>query len=582
MREHLNRKPPFAPAAAQQKHTFQPHNPYAMKPHAYLIVLLALIMTACAPSEPAAATITEDPDEIVLGELQHGFDLNPLTQEKFDEGLLLLHNFEYDDALVAFEEATASDSTEILTHWGEAMCQYKALWKLQNTDNGKAILARIGSTKEERLASISDPIEKVLWELVEIMYGEGEFDERNNKIKEHLSASHDAYPDHQEIAAFYALSLIWSTEEYGDGSDDLRLAASITDKITKVNPLHPGALHYKIHALDGPTSAKDALDAASKYAKVATDAAHALHMPSHIFLALGNWEDVINSNQVSYDASVARMKELELQDGARGYHSLAWLHYGLLQQGQYAKAEQILNDMLAHVPKDPTKGARGYLLGMQSRQLAESGSISEKTVLDIDVEVDDIGLTPQSVRSFLRAQIAFENKDALAMKGEINWLENRIATASLQVQEGGAPMCAAGTSRYAPTENAIRSAEVIKNQIQGMKALVEGNEELFEVHLKKAVELEEQTNFPSGPPRITKPAFEQYGEWLLQQGEYAAANQQFDMALSRMPRRSKSLIGKMTAHKALNQDKELEEVVTELQSIFAHADVEAQRLLSGK
>lgn len=460
------------------------------------------------------------------------------------------------------------------------MCHYKALWKLQNTDNGKAILARIGDTKEERLATISDPIEKVLWEMVEIMYGEGEFDDRNNLLKEHLSSSHQQYPDHQEIAAFYALSLIWSTAEYGDGSDDLRLAASITDKITKVNPLHPGALHYKIHALDGPTSAQDALDAANVYAKVATDAAHALHMPSHIYLALGSWDDVVNSNQVSYDASVARMVQLKLQDGARGYHSLAWLHYGLLQQGKYAKAEQILNDMLTYVPKDPTKGARGYLLGMQSRQLAESGQVAAETVLDTDVNVDDIGLTAQSVRSFLRAQVAFQQGDASTIKEEVDWLSGKIFTASLQMEDGGIPMCAAGTSRYAPTENAVNSAKVIQNQLQGMQALIEDKEELFEAYMKKAVELEEATNFPSGPPRITKPSFEQYGEWLLEQGEYAAANEQFDKALLRMPKRSKSLIGKMAAHKALNQNEELEEVATELEVIYADADLEAQRMLN--
>jgi len=373
--------------------------------------------------------------------------------------------------------------------------------------------------------------------------------------------------------------LIWSTEEYGDGSDDLRLAASITDKITKVNPLHPGALHYKIHALDGPTSAKDAIEAANTYAKVATDAAHALHMPSHIYLALGNWNDVVNSNQGSYDASVDRMTNLDLLDGARGYHSLAWLHYGLLQQGKYDKAEQILNDMLTYVPKDPTKGARGYLVGMQSRQLAESGDVSEETLLDIDVKVDDIGLMAQSARSFLRAQIAFKNEDAKILTDEINWLSDKIFTSSLQIEDGGIPMCAAGTSRYAPTENSIKSAKVIQSQIQGMKALLEGKEELFAVHLKNAVALEEQTDFPAGPPRITKPAFEQYGEWLLDQGDYAEANKQFDKALMRMPRRSKSLIGKMTAHKALNQNEKLEEVVSELQSILAHADLEVRSLL---
>ena len=204
-----------------------------MKSTTYLPLSIALIIMSCIPqkqSKDAAAS----PD-IVLGKLEHSFSLSPAVQEKFDEGLLLLHSFEYDDALTAFEEATALDSTEVLSHWGEAMCHYKALWRLQNTNKGKAIVSRLGNTREVRLASIDDPLEKAMWELVEIMYGEGDFEERNTLIKFHLAALHQKYPKHQEIAAFYALSLIWSTEEYGNGSDDLRLAASIADKIIKVN-----------------------------------------------------------------------------------------------------------------------------------------------------------------------------------------------------------------------------------------------------------------------------------------------------------------------------------------------------------
>ena len=511
----------------------------------------------------------------VLGKLEHSFTLNKATQEKFEEGLLLLHNFEYDDALTAFEEATALDSTEVLTHWGEAMCHYKALWRLQNTEKGRAILSRLGSTKEERLASINDPIEKAMWELVEIMYGEGEFEERNKKITAHLASLHEQYPQHQEIAAFYALSLIWSTEEYGNGSKDLRLAASIADNIIKVNPLHPGALHYKIHALDGPTSAKDAHAAANAYAKVAADAAHALHMPSHIYLALGEWEGVVNSNQDSYNASVARMKNLELGDGARGYHSFAWLHYGLLQQGRYTEAEQVLKDMLTYVPKDPTKGARGYLLGMQSRQLAESGAVSAGILMDTDIKVDDIGLMAKSVRSFLRAQLAYQNKDTKTMNDETKWLSKQISIASQQVEGDGIAMCAAGTSRYAPTENAINSAKVVIAQINGMRALTEGKDDQFQAHMKEAVALEDQTNYPTGPPRITKPSFEQYGEWLLAKGNYTEAIEQFDKALQRMPRRSKALIGKMTALKALGKKDEAELVQKEINSIMEKADKKA-------
>lgn len=548
-----------------------------MKISGYISLLISLLIISCSSKEEASAP-TES-EEVVLGELQHGFTLNQATQEKFEEGLLLLHNFEYDDALTAFEEATTQDSTEVLTHWGEAMSHYKALWRLQNTEKGKAIVARLGKTKEERLASIDDPIERAMWELVEIMYGEGQFDERNKKITKHLASLHEQYPQHQEIAAFYALSLIWSTEEYGDGSEDLRLAASIADNILKENPLHPGALHYKIHALDGPTSAEDAHKAADAYAKVAADAAHALHMPSHIYLALGEWDGVVNSNQVSYDASVNRMKNLELTDGARGYHSFAWLHYGLLQQGRYAAAEQVLTEMLTYVPKDPTKGARGYLVGMQSRQIAESGMISAATALDTDVKVDDIGLMAKSMRSYLRAQLAYQNEDVKTMDEEIKWLSNQVFQASQEVEGDGISMCAAGTSRYAPTENAVNSAEVVMAQIRGLKALIGENDDLFETHMKKAVALEDQTNYPTGPPRITKPSFEQYGEWLLTKGKYTLALEQFEKALVRMPRRSKSLLGKMMALKALDRQDEAELIQNELESILAQADKETMSLM---
>ncbi len=543
----------------------------------YLPLAITLIIMGCSSEEQP--TNPTEPSNVVLGKLEHGFTLSPATQEKFDEGLLLLHNFEYEDALTAFEEATALDSTQVLTHWGEAMCHYKALWKLQNTDKGKDIVSRLGDTKEERLASIENPIENAMWEMVEIMYGEGEFANRNNLLKDHLAAMHEIYPNHQEIAAFYALSLIWATEEYGDGSEDLRLAASIAESIIKVNPLHPGALHYKIHALDGPTSAEDALDAADAYAKVAPDAAHALHMPSHIYLALGGWDGVVSSNQVSYDASVQRMKKQELTDGARGYHSFSWLHYGLLQQGKYTEAENILNDMLTYVPKDPTKGARGYLLGMQSRQLAESGQVNMENQLDLDVKVDDLSIISKSVRSLLRAQVAFQNEDVETINEEIDWLNTKLYVDSLNMKDSGIAMCSVGNSRYAPTENAIRVARVNLTQMEGLIALLEGDQQVFETKMKQAVDLEDRTNFPTGPPSITKPSFEQYGEWLLENGRYEEAKKQFEKALARMPNRSKSLKGKLMALKALNQLDEAEEVKNKLEAIYAQADAEVKMFL---
>jgi len=533
------------------------------------IICLALVM-ACTPKQ--SSIISESTEEVTLGVLQHGFNLNEGTAESFEEGLLLLHNFEYDDALTAFEAATAADSTEVMTHWGEAMCHYKALWRLQNTNKGMVIIERLGATKEERLASIDDPIEHAFWTGLEIIYGEGDFDERNKMYSEHMASLHKEYPDHQEIAVFYALSLIWATEEYGNGSDDLRLAASIADQVIAVNPNHPGALHYKIHALDGPSSAADAKDAADAYAKVAADAAHALHMPSHIYLAMGEWDGVVNSNQVSYDASVNRMKNMELKDGARGYHSYAWWHYGLLQQGRYDEAEQLIKDMLNYVPNDPTKGARGYLVGMLSRQLAERGSISDEISIDVDVKVSDIGITAKSMRSFLRAQLAYKDGDIKVLDQEIKWLSGQREIANDQVSGDGLALCAAGTSRYAPTENAILSTDVVINQIQAMKASLKEEVALYEAHMQRAVELEYSTDLPAGPPRITQPSFEQYGQWLIDQGKFTEAIEQFDHCLERMPRRYRALQGKMTALEALDRQSEAQAIHQELDEIMSKAD----------
>jgi len=216
---------------------------------------------------------------------------------------------------------------------------------------------------------------------------------------------------------------------------------------------------------------------------------------------------------------------------------------------------------------------------MQSRQIAESGQLSDKTNLDTDVKVDDIGLMAKSARSFLRAQIASINNDTKTMSDEIKWLSAQILVASDQIEGDGIAMCAAGTSRYAPTENAVNSAEVVIAQINGMKALAEGKGDLFEANMKKAVQLENQTNYPAGPPRITQPSYEQYGEWLLAQGNYKEAIVQFENALLRMPRRAKSLIGKMTALKALDQEDKAQLVHDELKTIFASADDKALSLI---
>lgn len=540
-----------------------------------LALSLVIALWQCKSPRPDSSHTHAD-----LGELQYQFDINPTVKDDFDKGLLLLHNFEYDDARKAFKEGLEKDDAEIMLHWGEAMTIYKALWGLQDEEEGRKIMERLGSNQEERLAGIVDPLERDFWQSIEIIYGEGTANERNKKYADYMQDLHKKYPNHQEVAAFYALGLIWATEEYGDGSDDLLESARIADEILDNNANHPGALHYKIHALDGPVSASKAQAAADAYAKVAPDAAHALHMPSHIYLALGHWDDVVSSNEASYAASVKRMEKLSLTDGARGYHSYAWLHYGLLQQGRHEHAAQILKDMLTYVPEDPTKGARIYLLGMQNRQLVETGNLDPELNLDLEVKVDDLGLEAQAMLAFLRAQVLLKNGDVNAVEKEITWLsDQRLASAAL-VGDDGLSMCSSGATRYAPTQNILNQTDVIIAQMKAMLMQAQDNKELFVEHMELATSLEATTEYPTGPPRVALPSFEQYGAWLLKSGSYEKALAMFDLSLERTPRRTKSLQGKMEALKGLERSEEALQVEKELLSIWKMADPSIKELIA--
>ena len=115
--------------------------------------------------------------------------------------------------------------------------------------------------------------------------------------------------------------------------------------------------------------------------------------------------------------------------------------------------------------------------------------------------------------------------------------------------------------------------------MEGMKAILEGNTALFEAKMQQAIDLEDLTNYPTGPPRITKPSFEQYGEWLLENKRYEEARVQFDKALLRMPKRAKSLKGKLIALQALNKTEESTGIQNELQAIYAQADPEVKAFL---
>jgi hypothetical protein len=129
------------------------------------------------------------------------------------------------------------------------------------------------------------------------------------------------------------------------GSETQARVSAILDRVLQAHPEHPGALHYLLHNLDDPGHAPLALAAARRFAALAPDSSHALHMPAHIFLQLGLWHDAALSDRAAFAASQAWVTRKHLGPAMRSYHALSWLQYELLQLGRYHEAQATLDEI---------------------------------------------------------------------------------------------------------------------------------------------------------------------------------------------------------------------------------------------
>jgi tetratricopeptide (TPR) repeat protein len=255
----------------------------------------------------------------------------PAAQPKFIEGVKDLHSFEFDEAAEAFRKAQQLDPNFALAYWGEAMSYNHPLWAQVDVPAAKKALERLAPTLDGRLAKAGTPKEKAYMQAVnQLFYAPGDKLARDNAYSDAMARMREQSPEDHEVAIFYALSLLGTVRPGDTGFRRQALAASIALKIFQENPNHPGAAHFIIHSFDDPDHAILALPAARVYAKIAPAAPHALHMPSHIFVQLGMWQDVVASNIVAHQAAVDLIARMHLPEGREDFHTLSWLEYANL------------------------------------------------------------------------------------------------------------------------------------------------------------------------------------------------------------------------------------------------------------
>ena len=488
---------------------------------------------------------------------------SPEARKDFDKGLLLLHNFEYPDAAELFRSAQEKDPRFALAYWGEAMSFNHPIWLSQDTEAARDVLKKYQAVSGQQTRDLPT-LDADLMASLDLLYGEGTKRERDEAYADFMATLYDKYPGNQDVAAFYSLSLLGQAGGWNEAL--CNQAAQIAGRILKENPEHPGALHYFIHAEDHPDFARNAWEQANEYAKVASYSGHALHMPSHIYLALGSWDDVVKSNEISWKAGVDRKEARRLSNDALNYHAHWWLAYGYLQQGRFSRAEEILQRQLAFTRELPSPSARNHFVIMRGHYLAETSDWQNPLATE-DVKIQDLRIEIRTLDRFVRGLRAFRMQDAKTLAGMIGEIDRDLdAAGQMRVINDGITVCKAVPNG----KGGIIQASILQEELRALQAFMDKDYSGAEAHFTKAIGLEEANGHFFGPPETLKTAYELYGEFQLATGNYGDAVVSFEKALEKAPGRNLALHGLMTAT-SLTANKEKETQVAEALKKNLHA-----------
>lgn len=350
-----------------------------------------------------------------------------------------------------------------------------------------------------------------------------------------MAEVYQAYPNDHEAGAFYALSHLATSSPSDKSRSHQTRAAAILAKINAEEPTHPGAIHYTIHASDVDGRAALGADVARTYDDIAPSVPHALHMPTHIFVRLGEWNDVIEWNRKSADAAL----EHPAGDNVSHHypHAIDYLAYAYLQQAQDQKARAVLEELRSKEPYQQSFVSAFHLAATPARYLVERRKWVEAASMGIREPAEfpwEKFAAAEAMTYFARGLgAARTNNAALARQAAVRLRELEDAET------------AKGESYWATQVKIKRLA------VEAWAALVEGDQERALELMAESAALEASTEKHPVTPGALQPAYELLGDMMLETNQADAALAAYRQSLEKWPRRFNSLLGAArAAHRA--------------------------------
>jgi hypothetical protein len=523
-----------------------------------LIASCGLLAVLTAPAAAQEHRHSPAASGEALGTVHFATSCTPAVAPRFDRAVALLHSFEFGESIRAFGEVSAADPTCAMAQWGIALSRWSNPMAAVTRTPAQLEPGRQAADSAARLGASLSERERLYVAAVAKLYGDYEHVDQRSRVLAYERAMADLaarHPADTEAAIFHALALTASAPSTDKTYANQLKAGSVLESLWIRQPNHPGLAHYIIHTYDAPPLASRAAAAAKRYAAIAPSAAHALHMPSHTFTRIGQWDASVETNRRSMDVA--------MQSGsiAEALHAADYAEYAYLQQGRYGAARTLLDSL-------PILAAR----------------------FDVNAIT---GAAPGSAGVFalaaIPARFALERRDwsaAAALRPTASpfpWTEAMAYFArSLGASHLGDT---AGARAAVDSLSAIRErltaahegywAEQVAIQQLGARAWLDLAQHLPDsavARMREAARREDATEKSAVTPGPLAPARELLGDMLMELERPSEALAEYRATLEKEPNRFRTLHGAMRASKSAGDRAAAKQYMSALEKLTAKAD----------
>ena len=521
------------------------------------LVLLSFLFSLAVPG--LAQADDTDSQTGPLGKVSFPTSCDPKVQPAFERAVAMLHSFWFSAGEKAFRDVLKADPQCAIATWGIASLLMSNPLAGQGASPKGAEVAQAAIDDGRRIGAKTER-ERDYSEAVAAYYKD--YATRPEKDRQASRAvAYEAlakkYPTDDEAQIFYALYLAGTQTQADQTYAAYLKAAAILEDEFKKYPDHPGVAHYLIHSYDAPPIAAKGLVAARRYAGIAPDAPHALHMPSHIFTRVGSWQESAATNLRSREVAKAGNEPDE------AYHASDYMVYADLQLARDAEARRAIDEAMKITGASPARFVAPYAMAaMPARYAMERGAWQEAANLQ------PLGSSfpfVESITYFARALGSARSGDLAATRKDAEKLES-FHNALL-----------AAKNNYWATE-----VEVQQLAVAGWLALGEGKSEEALKFMRAAADLEDRNEKHIVTPGRIVPARELLGEMLLELKQPAAALKEFEASQQREPNRFRNYLGSARAAEMAGDRAKAVAYYQKLLALAKDADSARPELVSAK